>query len=194
MLDGQNTQLPAPRVPVVDKVGQLMERSWYRFFSNFYNYFINLPYGTFYDTTTQTAAANTSKAITFNTSADLRHTYIGTPSSRIVFDADGLTTVTFSIQFVNSSASEDDVYVWLRKNGADVPYTASTVTVPKKHGASDGAILMTVNFHETYGPDDYLELYWLTTNGTSSIATIPASVSPARPASPGVVLTVSQII
>lgn len=179
---------------MVDKVGQLMERSWYRFFSNFYNYFVSLPYGTFYDTTTQTAAANTPKAITFNTSADLRHTYIGTPSSRIVFDADGLTTVTFSIQFVNSSASEDDVYVWLRKNGADVPYTASTVTVPKKHGASDGAILMTVNFHETYGPDDYLELYWLTINGTSSIATIPASVSPARPASPGVVLTVSQII
>ena len=194
MLDQQNTQLPAPRVPVVDKIGQLMERSWYRFFSNLYNYFLNLPFGSFYDTTTQTAAANTPTAILFNNSADLRHTYIGAPASRIVFDADGLTSITFSIQFTNSSASEDDVYVWLRKNGVDVPYTASVVTVPKKHGSLDGAILMTVNFHDTYNPGDYLELYWMTVNGTSSITTIPASVSPARPASPGVVLTVSQII
>lgn len=194
MLDNQNTQLPAPRVPVVDKVGQLMERSWYRFFTNLYNYFINLPFGTFYDTTTQTAAANTPKAITFNSSSDLRHTYIGTPASRIVFDADGLTSVTFSVQFTNSSASDDDVYVWLRKNGADVPYTSSTVTVPKKHGIVDGAALMTVNFHEVYGPADYLELYWLTINGTTSITTIPATTSPAKPVSPGVVLTVSQII
>lgn len=194
MLDNQNTQLPAPRVPVVDKVGQLMERSWYRFFTNFYNYFVSLPYGTFYDTTTQTATANTPTAITFNTSADLRHTRIGTPTSRVYFDADGLTTVTFSVQLTNSSASDDDVYVWLRKNGVDVPYTSSVVTVPKKHGAVDGATLMTVNFHETYAPGDYLELYWLTVNGTTSITTVPETVSPAKPASPGVALTVSQII
>jgi len=194
MLDGQNTQLPAPRVPVVDKVGQLMERSWYRFFSNFYNYFVDLPYGTFYDTTTQTAAANTPTAITFNTSTGTKHVLVGTPSSRIVFDADGLTTVTFSIQFTNSAAAEDDVYAWLRKNGVDVPYTASAATVPKKHGSSDGAAIMTVNFHEVFNPGDYLELYWLTTNGTSIIQTIPATTSPAKPASPGIVLTVSQII
>lgn len=194
MLDQQNTQLPAPRVPVVDPADQLMERSWYRFFSNLYNYFVNLPYGSFYDTTTQTATANTPKAVTFNSSANLRNTYIGTPASRIVFSADGLTTVTFSIQFTNSSASEDDVYVWLRKNGVDVPYTSSVVTVPKRHGSFDGAMLMTVNFHNIYGPGDYLELYWMTVGGTSSITTIPASTSPAKPASPGVVLTVSQII
>lgn len=194
MLNNQNTQLPAPRVPVVDKNGQLMERSWYRFFSNFYNYFIALPYGSFYDTTTQTAAANTPTAITFNTAANTNHTSLGTPASRVMFDADGLTTITFSIQFTNPSAADDDVYVWLRKNGVDVPYTASAATVPKKHGSADGSVVMTVNFHETYGPGDYLELYWLTVNGDSKITTIPASVSPARPASPGVVLTVSQII
>ena len=194
MLDNQNTQLPAPRVPVVGKNDQLMERSWYRFFTNFYNYFLGLPYGSFYNTGVHTATANTPTAVTFDTSADTRHTYIGTPTSRIVFDADGLTTVTFSIQFSNSSATEDDVYVWLRKNGVDVPYTASTITVPKKHGSVDGAAIMTVNFHADYGPNDYLELYWLTVNGTTSMTTIPATTSPDKPASPSVVLTVSQII
>ena len=172
----------------------LMERSWYRFFSNLYNYFVNLPYGTFLNTGIHTAAANTPTAVTFDSTANLRHVYIGTPTSRVVFDADGLTTITFSIQFTNSAASDDNVFVWLRKNGVDVPYTASAVTVPKKHGSSDGASVMTVNFHEFYLPGDYLELYWLTESGTTSMTTIPASVSPARPASPSVVLTVSQII
>ena len=194
MLNSQNTQLPAPRVPVVDANGQLMERSWYRFFTNFYNYFVDLPYGSFYDTTVQTAAANTPTAITFNNAGDTLHTSISVPASRILFAADGITTVTFSIQFTNSSASLDDVYVWLRKNGTDVPYSASAVTVPGKHGSIDGAIVMAVNFHENFNPGDYLELYWMTVLGTSSITTIPASVSPARPASPGVVLTVSQVI
>lgn len=198
MLDQQNTQLPAPRVAVVsqdaDRFGYIMERPWYRFFSNLYNYFISLPYGSFFNTGVHTATANTPTAVTFDSSASTRHTYIGTPTSRIMFDADGLTTITFSIQFTNSSATDDDVYVWLRKNGVDVPYTASSVTVPGKHGSIDGAALMTVNFHETYGPGDYLELYWLTVNGTTSMTTIPATVSPAKPASPSVVLTVSQII
>lgn len=194
MLNESNTQLPAPRVPVVDRLGQLMERSWYRFFSNLYNYFANLPYGSFYDTTTQTAAANTPTAITFNNTSAFRNASIGTPASRIVFSADGLTTITFSIQFTNPSTSEDAVYVWLRKNGANVPNTASTVTVPRRHAATAGAAILTVNFYETYGPGDYLELYWLTDLGTSSITTVPATTTPLKPASPGVVLTVSQII
>lgn len=193
MLDNQNIQLPAPRVAVTGP-GQLMERSWYRFFANLYNYFRDLPYGSFYDTTNQTAAANTPKGITFNSTAYSHHATIGTPASRIVFDADGLTSVTFSLQLTNSSASDDDVYAWLRKNGVDVPYTASTITVPKKHGAVDGASILTVNFYETYNAGDYLELYWLTVNGTSQIQTIAATGSPVKPASPGVVLTVSQII
>ena len=194
MLDAASTRIPSSRVPVVDEVGQLMERSWYRFFTNLYNYFLTLPYGSFYDTTNQTAAANTPTAITFNSTGVTRNTAVGTPTSRIVFNANGLTTVTFSVQLTNPSASEDDVYVWLRKNGADTANTSSVVTVPKKHGAIDGAAIMTVNFFEEYEAGDYLQLYWLTVGGSTQITTIAATTSPAKPASPGVVLTVSQIV
>ena len=194
MLDAASTRIPSSRVPVVDSLGQLMERSWYRFFTNLYNYFLTLPYGTFSDTTNQTAAANTPTAIMFNTTGVTRNTSVGTPTSRIVFNAGGLTTVTFSIQLTNPSASEDDAYVWLRKNGADAAATSSVITVPKKHGAIDGAAILTVNFYQEYEAGDYLELYWLTVGGTSQITTIAATTSPAKPASPGVVLTVSQIV
>ena len=171
-----------------------MERSWYRFFTNLYNYFISLPYGSFSDTTNQTAAANTPKAITFNTTGVTRNTTVGTPTSRIVFNAEGLTTVTASLQFTNATATEDAVYVWLRKNGVDTAATASTITVPKKVGAVDGAAILTVNFFEQYAAGDYLELYWLTVSGSAQLTTIAATTSPAKPASPSVVLTVSQII
>lgn len=188
------TPLTPAREAIVDPVTGGVNRPWYMFFTNLVNYFRNLPYGSFYDTTTQTAAANTPTAITFNNTSASRNASIGTPASRIVFSADGLTTITFSIQFTNPSTSEDAVYVWLRKNGVNVPNTASTVTVPRRHASIDGAAILTVNFYETYGPGDYLELYWLTSLGTSSIETVPATTSPLKPASPGVVLTVSQII
>jgi hypothetical protein len=194
MLDAANTQIPSSRVPVVDKLGQLMERSWYRFFTNLYNYFISLPFGSFYDTTNQTAAANTPTAITFNSTGITRNIAVGTPTSRIVFNANGSVSLTFSLQFTNSSASEDDVYVWLRKNGADSAATASTITVPKKHGAIDGAAILTVNFFEEYEAGDYLQLYWLTVGGVSQLTTVAATTSPAKPASPSVVLTVGEII
>jgi len=194
MLDAASTRIPSSRVPVVDSLGQLMERSWYRFFTNLYNYFLTLPYGSFYDTTNQTAAANTPTAITFNSTGVTRNTAVGTPTSRIVFNANGLTTVTFSVQLTNPSASEDDVYVWLRKNGADDATTSSVITVPKKHGAIDGAAILAVNFFQDYEAGDYLQLYWLTVGGSSQITTIAATTSPAKPASPGVVLTVSQIL
>jgi len=194
MLDAANTRIPSSRVPVVDSLGQLMERSWYRFFTNLYNYFISLPFGSFYDTTNQTAAANTPTAITFNTTGVTRNTTIGTPTSRIVFNAEGLTTVTASLQFTNATATEDAVYVWLRKNGVDTAATASTITVPKKVGAVDGAAILTVNFFEEYAAGDYLQLYWLTVSGSAQLTTIAATTSPAKPASPSVVLTVSQII
>lgn len=193
MLDNENTQLPAPRVPVVDPAG-FMNRTWYRFFSNFYNYFTDLPYGSFFDTTTQSAAANTPKAITLNTSDGRQHIEIGTPTSRVKFQADSFVTITFSIQFANSSAAEDNVYVWLRKNNSDVTFSASLVTVPKKHGLENGAVLATVNFFLNVITNDYLELYWLTVNGTSTITTIPATVSPAKPASPSVILTIAPVL
>jgi hypothetical protein len=194
MLDAANTQIPSSRVPVVDKLGQLMERSWYRFFTNLYNYFISLPFGSFYDTTNQTAAANTPTAITFNSTGITRNIAVGTPTSRVVFSANGSVSLTFSLQFTNSSASEDDVYVWLRKNGADSAATASTITIPKKHGAIDGAAILTVNFFEEYEAGDYLQLYWLTVGGVSQLTTVAATTSPAKPASPSVVLTVGEII
>jgi hypothetical protein len=151
-------------------------------------------YGAFHDTTTQTAAAATATAITLNATDLSVGVAIGTPASRVVITNTGIYNLQFSLQLANTSAQIDDVTVWLRKNGADVPDSAGLVGVPNKHGAINGHIIVGWNYILSAAANDYFELYWTTDSGASSIDTYPASaVAPIHPASPAVILTVQQV-
>lgn len=149
-------------------------------------------YGGFYDTTNQTAAAGTATAITFNSTYVNDGITIGSPTSRIVVGTAGLYNIQFSIQFSNDNASEDNVVVWIKFNGANVPNSASWVTVPNKHGADDGHVLMSLNIFLPFAVNDYFELFWQNTDGNALIETIASGTN--YPASPGVILTVSDNI
>lgn len=188
-----NLQIPASRVEITETDTQLMARSWYRFL-NAISELLQVN-GSFYDTTTQTAAANTPKAITLNTTAIGQNIALGTTTSQIVATNAGTYSVTFSIQFSNSSTTApDDVVVWLKLDGSDVPYSASWITVPVKHSGANGNAILTVNFSQPIGAYGYIEVYWMTVNGTTGIQTVPASTSPAYPASPGIIVTLAQIV
>lgn len=152
-------------------------------------------YGAFHDTTNQTAAANTPTAITINSTDYSNNVTIGSPTSHVVMSTAGLYNIQFSIQFTNSSASIDDVALWLRVNGTDVANTTSWVAMPTKHGATNGQLIMALNYFYQFAANDYFELIWMTVGGTTSIETIAGSGGvPAYPAAPGVILTVSDNI
>lgn len=151
-------------------------------------------YGSFHDTTNQTAAANTPTAITFNTTDLSSGISLGSPTSKVVVDTAGLYNIQWSIQFANTTASIDDVVVWLRVNGTDVSNSSSWVSVTAKHAGVDGTGLMALNLFYTFAANDYFELYWLSLGGNASLGTIPASTSPAYPESPSIILTVSDNI
>ena len=153
-------------------------------------------YGAFHDTTaSQTAAANTPTAITYDSTDYSNGVSIGTPTSRVVVNTAGLYNIQFSIQFTNNNATIDDAAVWLRVNGNNVANTASWGAVPGKHAGTDGSLIMALNIFYQFAANDYFELVWMTVNGTTSITTIPESlVAPIYPASPGVILTVSDNI
>ena len=53
-----NYRIPASRVPLTDPSKELMTREWYRFFSQFSGHAFDMPYGSFYDTTTQLTGDN----------------------------------------------------------------------------------------------------------------------------------------
>jgi hypothetical protein len=151
-------------------------------------------YGAFHDTTTQTAAAATATAVTLNATDLSVGVAIGTPTSRVVIANAGVYNLQFSLQLSNTSAQIDDVTIWLRQNGVDVPNSAGLDGVSNKHGAINGHIIIGWNYLLTAAAGDYFELYWTTDSGASSINTYPASaVAPIHPASPAVILTVQQV-
>lgn len=153
-------------------------------------------YGAFHDTTaSQTAAANTPTAITYDSTDYSDGVSIGTPTSRVVVNTAGLYNIQFSIQFSNNNATIDNALVWLRVNGNNVANTTSWSAIPGKHAGSDGYLITALNIFYQFAANDYFELVWMTVNGTTSIITLPAStVAPVYPASPGIVLTVSDNI
>lgn len=152
---------------------------------------IKVAYGAFIDTTTQTAAANTPTLVNIGTTEHSRNVTLN--ANAVTVANVGLYSITFSIQFENTNtSSEDDVYVWLRIDGVDVANTNSRTTVAKSHGGVAGAALVTVNLFHDFAAGEYFELYWLAVSGTATIVTYAATAS--YPATPGVILTVSQVI
>lgn len=192
-----NTLIPSSRVPIWDKVTDYVTREWYRWFYNMYVSVENgRRYGSYYDTTTQTAAlANTAYAMTFNSVAakindgPLQYgVYIGTPTSRIYVDNTGTYNIQFSAQFISTNASSKDVYVWLSVNGTNVSDSATKITL----SGSSNAYVAAWNFVVSLTAGDYFELYWETTNTNVSI--LAAAASGNIPAIPSVILTVTSIV
>jgi hypothetical protein len=150
-------------------------------------------YGSFHDTTTQTAAANTPTAITFNTTDYSTDVALGTPTSRVVISNAGTYNVQFSIQGSNSSAADDNITVWFRINGVDVTDSAGISAIPSKHGSISGALVFGWNQLLTFSANDYFEMYWTTDAGTSSLVTYAAGTSPVHPLSPSVAISITPI-
>lgn len=180
------SQIPASRVPLTPT--EVITREWYRFL---YNIFAalgsgSLRYGTFYDTTDQTAAApNTAYAITFNNTDLSAGVYRGTPTSRIYVDRPGAYNFQFSAQLDGTTASARDIYIWARVSGTDVPNSATRVHMK---GSSE-AYVAAWNFVLRMNTGDYFELMWATTNTNVQILADPATAF--CPAIPSVILTVS---
>lgn len=193
-----NTQIPAARVKMNDDVTGFVNRPWYRWFFNMYQALeAGRRYGSFYDTTTQTAAAiNTAYAITYNNTflkADgsnlVYGVYLGTPTSRVYVDNTATYNFQFSLQLSNTAGGTHNIAIWPRINGVNVDYSATQVAVA---GGSNAAVVAAWNFLLNLQKDDYFELMWSTDNTGVKIAAVAAS--PPVPAIPSVILTVTSCV
>ena len=146
-------------------------------------------YGTFYDTTTQTAAAiNTAYGITFN-STDLSFgVSIGTPASRIYVDSEGVYNFQFSLQLDKVSGGVGLFYLWARINGVDQANSATQIRIQGNNAESVAAW----NFVYKMTAGDYLELMWAVDTTDITIQTFAAA--PPVPGIPSAILTVTNNI
>jgi len=146
-------------------------------------------YGQFYDTTTQIAAAiNTPYAITFNTTDVSNGVFLGTPSSRVTVDTEGIYNFLFSIQLDKTSGGTGIFWVWPRINGVDVPDSNSQVQIQGNNAEQ----LVTVGYFFKLKAGDYVEIMYAVNDISVQVEAFPASAF--YPSIPSIILTVSNNI
>ena len=146
-------------------------------------------YGTFYDTTTQTnPVINTARPITFTTTAEAHGIYIEPAiPSRIYVVRDGVYNFQFSAQLDHGSGGAVNFYIWFRKNGVDIPASASKIVLV---GPNDEKVAAW-NYLVTMKAGDYFELVW-SADDTGAVLRYEAAVAPV-PAIPSAILTVTYV-
>lgn len=144
-------------------------------------------YGSFYDTTTQTAAAiNTAYAMTFNTTDLSVGVTRGTPTSRIYVDRPNIYNIQFSAQLDKTAGGDALIWIWLRKNGVDVPDSTGQVRVQ----GNNSELLAAWNYLIQLNAGDYIEIMWEVDDTSIQILYDPATA--VHPAIPSVILTVTD--
>lgn len=150
---------------------------------------IKKSYGSFYDTTSQTASlADTIYAVNHN-STDLSNGVSIVSGSRITVSESGTYTIISTHQYVHNTGGVVTITGWLRKNGVDVDYSGTDLRL-KGNGDKD---LYAINYFVESEAGDYYELMW-SANGTDTfIVATPARTGPVRPAVPSVITTVNRV-
>jgi hypothetical protein len=150
---------------------------------------IKKSYGSFYDTTSQTASlADTIYAVNHNTT-DLSNGVSIVSGTRITISETGIYTIISTHQYVHSTGGVVTITGWLRKNGVDVDYSGTDLRL-KGNGDKD---LYAINYFVEAEAGDYYELMW-SANGTDTyIVATPARTGPVRPAVPSVITTVNKV-
>ena len=87
----------------------------------------------------------------------------------------GTYSFGFQFQVANPDAGIQEFYVWMRKNGTDLPYSADKFSVPGKHGAVDGYLVAASTFFVGMAANDYIEFYMAATVNTIHIETYAAN-------------------
>lgn len=155
---------------------------------------IRLPYGAFSSDQDQTTTSNTATLMTLNTTDFANGVSIA--SSKITVANAGIYNLQFSAQFQNTDNQIQDIRIWLKQNGTDIPGSTGYVSIPARKSASAGEEAHQItgwNYYLSMTAGQYVEIYWSTTDAAVTIQAYPTSVSPTRPSTQSVVATLSFV-
>lgn len=152
---------------------------------------LSFPYGAFSSDQDQTATANTATLMTLNTTDFSNGVSIA--SSQITVANAGIYNLQFSAQFQNTDTAFQDVYIWLRQNGVNIPGSTGFISIPNRHAGTDGHSIVGWNYFLSMAATDYVEIYWSVPNIAVTIQHLAASGSPTKPSTQSVVATMSFV-
>lgn len=152
--------------------------------------------GSFYDTSTQTnPIANVARPMTLNEVTDGQNGAISrgvsvVSGSRITIANAGVYDIQFSAQIDKTDGGNDDIDIWLAKNGQNLSWTNTRQTLV---GTTTERYVAAWNFVVESAAGDYFELMWSSADVDMRILSEVAQTAPARPGTPSLILTVTQV-
>lgn len=154
--------------------------------------FINFPYGAFSSDVSQSTTANTATLMTLNTTDFSNQVSIA--SSKITVENAGIYNLQFSAQVENLDNAPQDMYIWLKQNGTDITGSTGVVGLPARKNPGDPFHdIKGWNYFLSMAENDYVEIYWSTTNALVTIPAYAASGTPTKPSTQSVVATLSFV-
>ncbi len=150
-------------------------------------------FGAFTDTARQLGLVNTAIAVKWRDTIDQNQVSIGLNSSldrtRLLVVKAGVYLVQYILQVSNPQIANDEMSVWMRRNGAAYPNTLRqflTGAVGVKNIFSGQAIIV-------FTEDDYLELFFSVKHNQTQLLKTSALTNPSRPATPSAQITLFRI-
>ena len=118
--------------------------------------------------------------------------------SQVKVIQDGMYNIQFSAQFINTTNDVQDINIWFRKNGTDVPGSNSQFGIKaRKSSGSASRLIASMNFYLELAENDYFEMMWRVSDSGVSMEQFPAvtasGTTPEIPATPSIILTVAFV-
>ena len=151
-------------------------------------------YGAFQDTTSQTGNPAIPTVVTCNTT-DYSSGVSLVGGTKFTAAVAGVYNFQWSGQFQNLDNFQQDVTVWIRINGADVPGSAGLIGIGARKSAGVAThVLAGWNYFVSLTAGQYVELVWVPTIATVTLQAYPIQIGPpATPSTASLVVTMNQI-
>jgi hypothetical protein len=155
-----------------------------------FNTITNRAIGQFDSHVDQTAtSANVAYVVQISDAADFNTGITIASSTNVTVAATGVYSINASIQFANSDSSDHTSTFWFKKDGTNIPNSASIISVPK---ATDGGkTLAQVTIFESMTISSYVQLVWSVSN--VAVTLDYSSATATAPEVPSVIFNIQRI-
>ena len=145
-------------------------------------------YGAFCSTGSQTnPVANISRSMQLDTVEHSNGVSL-VSGSRITFQHGGVYNIQFSAQLQSTSAGDNLINIWFKKNGSNVARSNTLVNVAKQAGDK---VVAAWNYIDTANANEYYEIAWQSADTTMQLHAAAATGN--LPQTPSVIITATQV-
>jgi hypothetical protein len=149
------------------------------------------PAASFLSRSTQTVAANTPLTLWHEVAGASVGSAITQSTNTLVIGQAGVYDIETSIQFDKSGPGVTAADFWFRKNGVDIPDSASQITIQ----GNTGECLGNVSIFETFAAGDKLEVVIASADNTLAATFFQSTVTTpyTRPAVPSIITNIKKL-